>query len=224
MNMKKQSCTLLLLAISFLSFSQSIKVSEAIEKIGDGIHPSFISYIYESKVDDVEKEWKSLMKEYKSEKVSAKNGVFADNIVIPSITDGSMDVYARAEKINELEVKFIVAYNLGGAYISSGLSNKMAYDAAYKMVKDFARKMTKDAIAEKLKSAQKAFDKLKMQQKELEEKNSDLNKDIENYKYKIQKAEEDITTNKNEQEKKKAEIDAQRKVVDEIAIKEKNIN
>ena len=222
--MKKISSLFILLAASMLTNAQSIKVTEAIEKIGEGIHPSFVTYVYECNSDDVEKEWKSYMKDFKSEKVSGKDGVFADNIVIPTITDGTMDVYAKAEKIKDNETKLVVAFDMGGAYISSGINNKIAYDAASKLVEEFARKMTKNAISEKLKDATKAFEKLKDQQKELEDKNEDLKKDIENYKSKIHKAEEDISSNKNDQEKKKAEIDAQRKVVDEIAIKEKNIN
>ena len=212
------------LLISAAGLAQSIKVAESTEKIGEGIHPAFVTYIAECKADDVEKEWKSLMKDFKSEKVSGKDGIFADNIVIPSITDGTLDVYARTEKIKDNETKLIVAFDMGGAYLSSSFTNKLAYDAATKMVADFARKMLKNAVGEKLKDAQKAFEKLKSEQKDLEEKNSDLNKDIENYKSKIRNAEDNIATNKTDQEKKKAEIDAQRKVVDEIAIKEKNIN
>ena len=222
--MKKLRSTLFALFLSGLALGQSIKVNEATEKVGDGIHPAFVTYIYECTADDVEKELKSLLKNFKSDKISGKDGVSADNIIIPAITDGTMDVYARAEKIKDNETKLIVAFDMGGAYISSGLNNKVVFDAATKMVSDFARKMSKDAIAEKVKDAQRALEKLKEQQKELEEKNSDLNKDIDNYKYKIKKAEEDISTNKTDQEKKKAEIEAQRKVVDEIAIKEKNIN
>ena len=204
--------------------AQTIKVVESTERFDDGTRPALVVYVYECKVDDVEKEWKSLMKDFKSEKISSKDGIIADNIVIPSITDGSIDVYARAEKINENASKLMVAFDLGGAYLSSSLNNPIAYEAASKLIVDFARKTSKNGIAEKLKEAQKAMDKLKEQQKELEEKNSDLKKDIENYKEKIHKAEEDIADNKNNQEKKKAEIEAQRKVVDEIAIKEKNIN
>lgn len=222
--MKKTALFIASMAINLSIWAQNIKVTETTERIGDGVHPALVVYVYECKADEVEKEWKSLMKDYKSEKVSSKDGVTADNIVIPSITDGTMDVYARAEKIKDNEVKFIVAFDLGGAYLSSSLNNSKAYSEASRMLNDFARKTSKNAVAEKLKDAQKALDKLKDQQKELEEKNSDLKKDIENYKDKIKKAEDDIADNKNNQEKKKAEIESQRKLVDEIAIKEKNIN
>ena len=222
--MHKLIVIIITLILSKNVFSQPTKVNESTEKVGDGIHPAFTTYIYESTADDVEKEWKSLMKDFKSEKVSGKDGIYADNIIIPAITDGTMDVYARTEKIKENETKLIVAFDMGGAYISAGLNNKIVYDAATKMVTDFAHKITRNALVEKLKEAQRAFDKLNDQQKELEEKNSDLNKDIENYKSKIRKAEEDIETNKTNREKKKAELEAQRKIVDEIAIKEKNSN
>ncbi len=221
--MKKITQTTLALLVSLNGFAQSIKVSESSEKIGDGIHPAFVTTLMECKADDAEKEWKSLMKDFKSEKISTKDGVFADNIIIPSITDGTIDVYARAEKVKDNECRLIVAFDMGGAYLSNSLNNPAVYEAATKLVAEFALKTTKAAFAELLKEAQKSLDKLKDQQKELEGKNSDLLKDIENYKSKISKAESDISDNKSDQSKKKAEIESQRKVVDEIAIKEKNI-
>jgi DNA repair exonuclease SbcCD ATPase subunit len=203
--------------------AQNIKVSESTEKIGDGVHPVFITTIYDSSPEEVEKEWKSSLKSFKSEKISSKDGVFADNIFISAITDGTIDIYARAEKTKIGETKLIVAFDMGGAYLASSLNNAKAYDAATTMLADFARKTTKNALAELIKEAQKSLDKLKDQQKELEDKNSDLLKDIENYKSKISKAENDISENKSEQSKKKAEIESQSKAVDEITIKEKNI-
>lgn len=205
------------------TFAQTIKVTESTANFKSGIQPAFSTIIYECKEEDIEKDWKSLMKDYKSEKVSSKDGIFADNIIIPTITDGTLDIYAQIEKIKDNEVKLIVAFDLGGAYLSSTINKPIIYAAATKFIEDFARKTTKNAIGEKLKDAQKMADKLKEQQKELEEKNSDLNKDIENYKSKIKKAEEDLITNKSDQEKKKAEIETQGKIVDEIEIKEKNI-
>jgi hypothetical protein len=164
---RKLLSLILLLSHSHL-FSQTIKVLESAANFKSGIHPAFTTIIYECKEDNIEKEWKSLMKDYKSEKVSSKEGIFADNIIIPSITDGTLDIYTQVEKVKDNEVKLIVAFDLGGAYLSSSINKPIIYAAATKFIEDFARKTTKNAIGEKLKDAQKMADKLKEQQKELE--------------------------------------------------------
>ncbi|MBK9800821.1 MAG: hypothetical protein IPP56_14240 [Bacteroidetes bacterium] len=213
---------LILLAKS--TTAQTISVNESTAKIAEGVHPVFITTVYEYASDDVLKEWKSYMKDFKSTKISGKEEVYADNILIPSITDNTIDIYALTEKINDKESKLVVAIDMGGAYLSSAFTNKVAYEAALKLIGDFSRKLTKSAVQQQLKEAQKVLDNLTSQHKELEDKNNDLNKDIENYKSKIKKAEEEIESTTKEIGRKKGEIESQQKITDEIAIKEKKIN
>ncbi|HRD37434.1 MAG TPA: hypothetical protein PLC65_02275, partial [Bacteroidia bacterium] len=60
--------------------------------------------------------------------------------------------------------------------------------------------------------------------KDLEKEKKKLQEDIEDYKKKIAKAEEDIKTNEGNQTKKKSEVEAQKKVVDEVKKKLNGIN
>ncbi|HRH02824.1 MAG TPA: hypothetical protein PLN13_10810 [Bacteroidia bacterium] len=218
--------TLLLVLVLFVkkTSAQTISVNESTAKIAEGVHPVFITTVFEIPYDEVLKEWKAYMKDFKSTKISGKEEVYADNILIPTITDNTIDIYALTEKIKDKETKLIVAIDMGGAYLSSTFANKVAYEAALKLISDFARKLTKSAIQQQLKEAQKVLDNLTSQQKELEDKNNDLNKDIENYKSKIKKAEEEIESTTKEIGRKKSEIESQQKITDEIAIKEKKIN
>lgn len=204
--------------------AQTISVNESTAKIAESVHPVFITTVYENPADEVLKEWKSYMKDFKYTKISGKEEIYADNILIPSITDNTIDIYALTEKITDKETKLVVAIDMGGAYLSSAFTNKIAYEAALKLIGDFSRKLTKSAVQQQLKDAQKVLDNLTSQQKELENKNIDLNKDIENYKSKIKKAEEEIESTTKEIGRKKGEIESQQKITDEIAIKEKKIN
>ncbi len=222
--MKKLITCLAAASITLFSFAQKIKVEEQNENIGGGKHNALVVTIYEASKDDIEKEWKSLMKDNNA-KVSIKDEVFADNAVIKSINgNNTLDVYARAEKPNDKgEMKFIVGFDLGGAYLNSG-EHKEAYKAAREMVYNFAVKMTKDAIGGQLKTAQKLLEKMQDQQKDLEKDKAGLEKDIESYKNKIKKAEDDIKTNLASQEKKKTEIATQQKVVDDVKKKSDAVN
>ena len=80
------------------------------------------------------------------------------------------------------------------------------------------------AVNEQAKSSKKIYDKLADQEKDLERDKKDLKSDIEKYKDKIKDAEKDIKKNGEEQTKKKAEIDAQKKVVETVTGKLKAVN
>jgi chromosome segregation ATPase len=72
------------------------------------------------------------------------------------------------------------------------------------------------AVSEQAKSSKKILEKLEDQQKDLEKDKKGLKEDIEDYNKKIKKAQEDIKKNDESQVKKKAEVEAQRKVVDDV--------
>lgn len=221
--MKKLILLLIVATSSLTAFAGGvkIKVEEKNEKINGGSHNCLVVTIYDATPDEIEKEWKSKMKDYDA-KVSGKDDIFADNALIKDISENTCDVYARTEKISDTETKFIVGFLMGETWLSSS-TNKASYNAAEKIVKEFAVKESKDALAGKVKVAEKALDDVKDDQADLEKKNKNLHEDIDEYNEKIKKAEADIKTNEEEQTKKKAAIDAQQKVVDEIKSRENSV-
>jgi vacuolar-type H+-ATPase subunit I/STV1 len=196
-----------------------IKVESKNEKINGGNHPCLVVTIYDAKPNDIESAWKSKMKDYDA-KVSGKDEIFADNALIKSISENTCDVYAYTEKINDNETKFVVGFLLGETWIDS---KSPSYNAAEKIVKDFAVAQSKEGIAEKRKAAEKLLDDQKDDQADLEKKNKNLHDDITDYNEKIKKAEDDIKSNEDAQAKKKAEIDAQQKVVDDLKSRENSV-
>ncbi|MCU0433668.1 MAG: hypothetical protein MUC87_09470 [Bacteroidia bacterium] len=221
--MKKAITLAMLLLFATAAQAQKISVKESNENIGGGSHNALVVTIYDAKPDDIEKEWKSKMKGYDA-KVSSKKEIFADNALIKEMGGNDpMDVYARVEKVSDTESKFIVGFDLGGAWLNSK-DHADKYKIAEKIVRDFALKMTKDAVADIRKAAQKKLDNVKDQQADLEKKNKELKGDIETYKEKIKKAEEDIKTNESDQAKKKTEIEAAQKVLDDIIAREAKID
>lgn len=210
--------SILLLALSFLcfsSFAQKIEVKEGTEKFSTGSQNALSVTIYGNTKDDVESKWKSLLKDFKNEKVKSSGGeIFGDNILIKDMGNNPVDVYTTfTEDKKTMTVTMNVAVDLGGAYLKS--SEKDRYKVMEKIMKDFAMKMTKDALQEKVDVAAKALGKLEDQQKDLEKENKNLHGDIDDYNKKIAKANEDIKTNEQNQQKKKTEIEAQKKAVDE---------
>jgi hypothetical protein len=222
--MKKTILSLVALFLAINGFSQKLKVKESHENIGGGNNNALVVTLYDVKPSDAEKTFRSFMKAYDGKSSSKDGGVFIDHALIKDMGNNTIDIYGKAQGSKEdKEIKFIVAFNLGGAFLNSS-EHKDQYKVAERIVKDFAVKATKDAIEEELKDAQKVQSKLEDEQKELEKENKNLNNDIENYKAKIKKAEEDIVKNKTNQDNKKLEIETQKKAITNIDLKLKAVD
>lgn len=198
-------------------FAQKIKVKESKETIGGGSNNALVVTLYGISPSDAEESFRSFMKQYDGKRSSKDGGIFIDNASIKEISgNNTIDIYGVAQgKKGDAEITFVVAFDLGGAFLNSS-EHKDQYKIAEKIVKEFAVKATKEAIETELKAAQKAQEKLEDDQKSLEKDKKGLEKDIEDYKSKITKAEQDIVKNKSDQDKKKSEIEAQKKVVSTI--------
>ncbi len=194
--------------------AQKISVKNSSEKFSSGSQNAYTTTIYETSKDDVESKWKSYLKDFKNEKVKSDKGeIFGDNVMIKEWGNNPVDVYTTLEEDKKTKMVVMhVAFDLGGAYLSSSESEK--HKIAEKMVKDFAIKTTKESLGDKVKEQEKILGKLDDSQKDLEKDNKNSKSDIENYKGKIKNAESDITKNEADQSKKKAEIEAQKKVVE----------
>ncbi len=212
----KNIYSLLLVSSTLSALAQEIKVNNGSEKFSSGSHECFVTTIYEGKLDDVQDEWKSKLKDFKNEKVK-KDGdeIFADNILIKDWGNNPVDIYTRFEENKgDKSVKMMVAVDLGGAYLRGNDKDKAGF--IEKMMKEFAVKMTKEPIEKNVKAAAALLAKMEDQQKDLEKDKKNLQSDIEDYKNKIKKAEDDIKKNDEAQAKKKGEIETQKKALEGI--------
>ncbi|MCW3105124.1 MAG: laminin subunit beta [Bacteroidetes bacterium] len=214
--MKKIVTLAIALSMGLGAIAQKIKIKESNESIGGGSHNALTVTLYEISPSDAEDAFRSFMKKYDGKRSSKDGAIFVDHATIKDMGNNTIDIYGKAQgKKGDPEITFVVAFDLGGAFLNSG-DHKEQYKIAEKIVKEFAVQATKDAIQEKLKAAQKVQSNFEDEQKSLEKENKNLNDDIADYKAKITKAEQDIAKNKTDQDKKKAEIEAQKKVVGEI--------
>ena len=221
--MKKTTVMLLLFAgLSSALWAQKIRVSESRDNIGGGSHNALTVQVYGVDAKEVEKEWKSKVKDYNPKKVSDNKGeIFADNAVIKDMGNNTIDIYARIVD-KKGEVDLVVAFDLGGAFLNSS-DHKDKYQIAEKILHDFAVKITKDAIESQLKTQQKALEKLNGQEKDLVKQNTNLNTEITDYQAKIKKNQDAIVKNKDEQAAKQKEIAQQQQTVDELDKKAKAV-
>ncbi|PCH93877.1 MAG: hypothetical protein COB85_06320 [Bacteroidetes bacterium] len=225
--MKNITLLTLSLAFSVLTFAQKTKVSVANETIGGGNNAALSVIIIHPDDSEVLKQWKSLIKSYKSDNVKVGKEVFADNCKISSISENTIDIYARVEKVKDNTVKLIVGFNLGGAYVNG---SSPGYKAAEKIVFDFAIKITKEGIEDEIKEEEKDLKKKEKVLEKLVKNNTRLHSDIEASKKAIElakkaieQAKKDIETNLKDQEGSKKEIETQKKVVQVVTDKLKAV-
>jgi len=218
--MKKQILTLSLAIASVQFFAQDIKIKESNEGFSNGSHNALSVTIYVTDVNMVEKEWKSLIKNYGYDKSSEKSDeYFFDNVKIKQLGDNTLDIFSKVDANKaEKNVTLKAAYDLGGAYLSSS-EHKDKFEYVKKMMRDFAVKITKESIDDEIKDANKVLATHQSKQADLEKDNKNLADDITNYNQKIKKANEQMEQNKKAIEGKKTDVAAQQKVVDGINAK-----
>jgi hypothetical protein len=221
--MKKTIVILSFLLFTTALYSQKkIEVRDGKENIGGASNHAFVVNMHAHSKEEIEKAWRSKMKDIDGKTSTKKSEIFADDCKMKSMGPNTFDVYARVEESKDQGYTLIVGVDLGGAYLNASQHNEQ-YKIFKNFLHEFAVKVAKDAIGDDLKTEEKKLSKLEDQQKDLERDNKKLKEDIENYKKKITQAEEDIKQNEEQQKKKKEEIESQKKVVKEVEEKAKAI-
>lgn len=238
-NFKKQSRSLLLFLIlatpSVLCAQAGVKSGEmaaapklVMEKesaMSQGSKNGLSINLPKSNVKIAEQVWKEFTKSYKgSYKRDKKNDeYFTDNATVGTIGGANtVDLYMKFTEGND-NTTATLWIDLGGAYVSSQ-EFKDKYDATEKMLAEYALAVARKQTTMQLEEQTNMQKDLEKQQRRLEDRNKDLVKDIEDWKKKILKAEQDIQTNLKSQEETKAKIEAQKKVVDDVQKKLQSLN
>jgi len=199
----------------FATAQSKIEIKEQTEDIGGGNHNALVVKIFQSKEDDVFKEWKSIMKDFDAKVSMKKKEMFADNAIIKDMSQNAIDVYARAESNAEGDIIFVVGFDLGGAYMTSG-QHPREYKEAKKMVLNLAKDLSEKGLKNRVKAEEKIMLGFTKQKDFITKENETLTRDIEIYKEKIIKAEEKIKLNQDNLLLKDKEILDQQKILDQM--------
>ncbi|MBU0487462.1 MAG: hypothetical protein KKA07_03785 [Bacteroidetes bacterium] len=200
---------------------EKIKVTDTREDFNDQRADALVVEIYEADASFVEKEWRKLMKDFNA-KVSSKKVIFADNALVKTLSDNTVDIYAKVSQMKDGKVQLIVGFDLGGAFLNKA-QHASKYNAAEKILYDFAVSVSKNAVGEKVEEAQKEFSKREKALEALKKDNERLHSDIEKYKKQIEDAEGNIEKNVKDQEEATKAIEEQKTFLELLQEKEKAI-
>ncbi|RMG85505.1 MAG: hypothetical protein D6714_05850 [Bacteroidetes bacterium] len=191
---------------------QAQEVSEGDRSMSQGVNHAYILKLPDAEPKLVQKLWKDFIKDYKGrvKKVKKSDDYLAEGCKIPDINGSSpVNVYSRIEK-NGAGSEVIVWYDLGDGNF---LSNEGAAD---RMLNAFALFVKKEQTKMELEAEQKELKQLENELKKLAKANENYHKEIEKAEEAIRKAKENIEINLKEQENTKAQIEAQKEVIEEV--------
>lgn len=209
------------LLISTFVFSQEIIVTETRTDIADGNKNALEVTIYKSDKKTIEKQWKRLMKDYDAD-VNSKKEIFADNALVKKISENTIDIYAKVEEGKDDEIVLYVAFDLGGAFLSSS-QHSSQFNEAKELVIEFAKTETENGFNKLIEEEEKA---LKGLESKLDRMNSDkehLEKEIEDYKERIEKNTDEINKITKDLDEKTKEIDTQSQAIDNLKKEAKKV-
>ena len=213
---------LILLVFPALSFAQTkISVEEEMVAIDGMSRNSLTVMIPQASSDEVKKAWKKKLKDLKG-KVSDKTVIFGDDCEDKSMGENTFYVYSLVEEATDEDVRLVVAFDLGGAYLNTK-EHPEKYPAAQKIVSDFAVEQAKEAVKIEIDAVQKVLKEFEKDLSGLEKDKEKLEKDIKDYQKKIEDAKAEIEKNAAAQANKTTEIEGLKSSVTDLEKKMKAI-
>ncbi|PLX09580.1 MAG: hypothetical protein C0596_03375 [Marinilabiliales bacterium] len=187
----KNIAFIIMLFVATGLFAQKITVQETNGKFLKENHNALLTTVYYSTAEDVEKELKSLFKSYKGKVKTKKGVILGDDLVISSVSENTIDVFATVKQLKDGEVEVLVAFYIGGADLSSS-AHPDQYPRAQEIIKNFALNLTEQSFAEIVKEEEKELEKFTKDYEKVVENKEGLEKDNEDYKKQIEQNEKEI--------------------------------
>ena len=198
-------------------------VSETNKQMSFGIRPGFtIAFpnTDQKLVDDV---WADFVKNNFGGKLKKgkKGERSATGLRSPSVSAGEFGLYSSTEKIGDgaqLDVWFDA-----GSFFLNRLDDPARTNETKTLLSRFYYDVRRAAVGQEVKAEEVRLKELETRQKKLQRDNTTLLKDIENYKAKLKKAEEDLVQNQKDQESTIIDIEKQRQNVEQSRLRQGNV-
>lgn len=207
--------TLLFLLMGPAVMAQAIKVQEQNADFSDAqnVNALVLDIPYVSQ-DFIESKIKKLFKGFSKHKES-KNEHSALMVELKDMGEMPFNAYAKSMVSNNGEVSVLFGFDLGGAYL-----NSKDHPEKFKVIKvileAFAFSSVKNWVEQIESEENKLLDGLEKEQKELVKRKENLEKEIKDFEKKISQNEEEIKKNLEDQSGKKIEIETQKKRVESV--------
>lgn len=202
-------------SLAFVAQAQYNQVKETERMMSFGSRPCFRMEFSDTDVSTIENTWKDFAKKNFNAKLKKAKGEWtATKLHTAFMGDNEFAIYSTVEK--EGEKTSLNVWIDAGTYFLNRRDNRGRTEEMVRSLQQCYFDIRRAAINQDLKNEQDKLKEMEAKQKKLAKDNDGLHKDIENWKSKIQKAEQDIVTNEKAQEANLVDQDAQKRLLDEI--------
>ncbi len=215
--MKKQLVSIFLILTGLVA-TLDAQVQEMEKNMALGSHNALVIDIPLADDKLVAKVWNNYIKEfYKGKTKQVKGGceIVAEGASIPALNPGgTVDLYALPEKVGG-DARLSLWIKLPQGYLNSREHGDQ-YKDAEALLRRFAVEVNKEKVRMDLVAQEKELANLEKELKRLQSDNAKYNKEIEDAKARIKKAEENIVQNEKDQKTTEEKITNQKKTLDTV--------
>lgn len=203
--------------------AQVTVVSETNKQMSFGIRPGFTIAFPNTDQKLVDNTWADFVKNNFGGKLKKgkKGEKSATGLRSPSVSAGEFSLYSSTEKIGDgaqLDVWFDA-----GSFFLNRMDDPARTNETKTLLTRFYYDVRRAAVGQEVKAEEDRMKELENRQKKLQRDNATLLKDIENYKAKLKKAEEDLVQNQKDQESTIIDIEKQRQNVEQARLRQGNV-
>ena len=173
----------------------SAQVVEEERSMTKGANNALIMLIPNADDKQTEKLWRKFMKSYgaKTKKVKKSEEWLSDNAEIGGVSADDVDVYATFEQTGD-DVRMVAWFDLGDSYLAS-MTYPDRYPAGERVLIEFENVVYEDVVKGEIKEEQNSLKKLESSLKKAKKDKNRYEREIEQAKDKIAKAEANIESN-----------------------------
>ncbi len=222
--MKNKSLLILLCSVLFSITAQAQwnVVRETTRMMSFGSRPCFRMEFADTDIKSIEKIWRDFAKKnYNAKLKKSKNEWTATKLRAAFMGDLPFAIYSTVEQ--EGNKASLNVWIDAGTYFLNSRDNRSRADEMMRSLQQCYFDIRRESISGDLKDEENKLKDLENTQKKLVRDNETLRKDIESWKAKIQKAEQDLVNNTKSQESNLVDQDAQRRAVEEVNKRLKNV-
>jgi len=203
----------LLLGLGFTAQAQKgVEITESTEEINDVNGNALRTIINRADEKTISKEWKKLMKSYKASVKTKGNEVHATEVMVSSINEFPIQVFAEINEVNDAQMELKVIFMNGDRSISSS-SDISGYTAAKKIVEEFAYEISNEATSAFFENEEAKLEDLDSKLEDLKKEKEKAENEIKEAKELINEREYDLKENEKKREETLKSIEAQKQAV-----------
>ena len=186
------------------------------EPMSEGVRPGIGITLTGVDPKFVDNQWKSYIRKYGGKYKWNRKGSehLNEGSTVPNVSNNPLNIYARSQSSGS-DVQFFIWIKEGEKFVSATQDTAMM-QGGMQVLNHFALEVAREKLKEDIKEEEKQLSRMESEQKKMEKQKEKLEKDIEDYKSRITKAEQDIIQSIQDQANNRATMERQQEKIEQL--------